>query len=314
MINSVDKTLKGGQDSGDASTEKTNKTSRVVNAMTIDVEDFFQVSAFEPHVGRYAWDSMPNRINVGMEKILQHLDQNGVSATFFILGWVAEKYPELVIKLAEAGHEIASHGWWHQRVSSLTPEQFAADVRSSKKRLEDVSGVEVKGYRAPSYSINNITPWAHDVLAAEGYLYSSSIAPIKHDHYGVPDSPRFAHRRGGESLLEVPVSTTVVGKRNIACGGGGWFRLFPYELSRHWIRQINEQEQQPVVFYSHPWEFDPQQPRQDGLNLRTKFRHYFNLDKTEARFSYLLRDFNWSRLDRILESKAHDPALQVKSA
>jgi len=283
--------------------ENIDSTSKVVNAMTIDVEDYFQVSAFEQHIGRHTWEEFPSRIEANMEKILRALDTHKTFATFFILGWVAEKYPNLVQTLAQSGHEIASHGWWHQRVSSLTPEQFAVDVRKSKECLEAVSGMSVKGYRAPSYSINNNTPWAHDILAEEGYLYSSSIAPIKHDHYGIPDSPRFPHRRGIKQLLEVPVSTSVVCNRNIACGGGGWFRLYPYALSRLLIKRINEEERQAVVFYTHPWEFDPEQPRQLGLNMRTKFRHYINLEKIESRFDRVLSDFTWNRMDNILGSE-----------
>lgn len=306
MLKSGAHALKEGPSVGGSKTGNAQNASGVINAMTIDVEDYFQVSAFDPHIGRHTWGNYPGRIEASMDKILKRLDQHDVSATFFVLGWVAEKYPNLVATLAQSGHEIASHGWWHQRVSSLTPEQFAVDVRRSKECLEAVSGVPVKGYRAPSYSFNTLTPWAHDVLAEEGYQYSSSIAPVKHDHYGIPESPRFAHRRGVNGLLEIPVSTTVVRGRNIACGGGGWFRLFPYPLSRRWIKQINEVEQQPVVFYSHPWEFDPEQPRQDGLSLRTKFRHYLNLEKTEPRFECLLRDFEWNRLDWILDSKMSD--------
>lgn len=273
----------------------------VVNAMTIDVEDYFQVSAFDPHVGRHTWSDRACRIEPNMEKILRALNESDVSATFFILGWVAEKFPEMVSTMAREGHEIASHGWWHQRVSTLTPEQFETDIRTSKEILEAVSGVEVKGYRAPSYSINNITPWAHDILSDAGYAYSSSVAPIKHDHYGIPDAPRFAHSRGSKGLLEIPVSTTVFMNRNIACGGGGWFRLYPYKLSRHWIQQVNDQDGEAVIFYTHPWEFDPDQPRENGLSLRTRFRHYVNLARTEPRFKQLLRDFSWSRLDQVIE-------------
>lgn len=282
----------------------------LVNAMTVDVEDYFQVSAFDPYISRDDWHKFPSRINTNVNRILELFSRYDVKATFFTLGWVADRYPGIVERIVSQGHEIASHGWNHLRVSTLTRNEFAADVRRTKGLLEDLSGTAVKGYRAPSYSINKQNKWAHDVLAEAGYEYSSSIAPIKHDHYGIPDAPRFIHARGISGLSEIPVGTIVFRGENIPCGGGGWFRLYPYRFTKYCVNKINSADRQPCVFYFHPWEIDPRQPRQCGLNFTTRFRHYINLSKTEQKIERLLQDFSWGRMDELfLEHAIEQPSV-----
>ncbi len=275
----------------------------VTNAMTVDVEDYFQVSAFESYVAREEWDQIPCRVEANMDRILELFADRGVKATFFTLGWVAERYPALVRRIVAEGHELASHGWEHIRVTTQTPEQFRDDVTRTKALLEDLSGEPVKGYRAASYSIGARNLWAHDVLADTGHLYSSSIVPIRHDLYGIPDAPRFAYRAAGGRLLEVPITTVHLAGRNISCGGGGWFRLFPYRFSRWAMRRVNRRDGEAAVFYFHPWEIDPDQPRRDDLDPKTRFRHYLNLERMYPRLQRLLDDFRWDRMDRVfLES------------
>lgn len=270
-----------------------------VNAMTVDVEDYFQVSAFERHVQRSAWDSTPMRVEANVDRILALFEQRGVKATFFTLGWVAERHPAMVQRIVAGGHELASHGWEHIRVTNQQPEAFREDVVRTKALLEDIGGVAVNGYRAASYSIGAGNLWALDVLADTGYLYSSSIAPIRHDLYGMPEAPRFAFAAAGGRLTEIPVTTLTLAGRNINCGGGGWFRLFPYGFSRWALRRINRAEGESGLFYFHPWEIDPEQPRPAGLPLRTRFRHYLNLGRMEQRLQRLLGDFRWDRMDRV---------------
>ena len=271
----------------------------LINAMTVDVEDYFQVSAFEPHVARDNWPTHPCRVEANTERILELFAAHDVHGTFFTLGWIAERFPGLVRKIVDNGHELASHGWEHIRVSTQTPRDFREDVARTRKLLEDTGGQSVKGYRAASYSIGASESWAWDELAEAGYLYSSSIVPIRHDHYGIPGAPRFAFQASGGRLLEVPISTVSLAGRNFNCGGGGWFRLFPYAFS-HWaLSRVNSQEQQPGIFYFHPWEIDPEQPRPDGLGLKTRFRHYLNLHRTYGRLEHLLNDFRWGRMDDI---------------
>ncbi len=269
------------------------------NAMTVDVEDYFQVSAFEPHIRRSDWGRLACRVEKNTERVLQLFADHGVKATFFVLGWVAERYPALIHRIVEQGHELGSHGWSHVRVTEQTPGEFRADVTRTKALLEDISGTEVKGYRAASYSIGERNLWALDVLGEVGYCYSSSIFPIRHDLYGMPRAPRFAFRPNGSSLLEIPVTTVAVGARKFPCGGGGWFRLLPYVISRWALRRVNETDGQPAIFYFHPWEIDPAQPRQPGLSWKTRFRHYLNLEHMETRLRRLLQDFNWDRVDHI---------------
>jgi polysaccharide deacetylase family protein (PEP-CTERM system associated) len=268
------------------------------NALTIDVEDYFQVSAFAPYIRRDEWDQRECRVERNIERILALLGERGVKATFFTLGWVAERYPQMVRDIVAAGHELASHGYGHQRASDLDREAFSHDVTHAKRILEDISGHAVRGYRAPSFSIGVGNLWAFDVLAQAGYDYSSSIYPIKHDHYGMPDSPRFAYRVAG-GLLEVPVTTLRLFNRNLPSSGGGYFRLLPYQLSRWMIGKVNRDDGEPAVFYFHPWEIDPGQPRVAGIDAKTRFRHYVNIDRTEARLRALLKDFRWDRMDRI---------------
>ncbi|MBH9576526.1 DUF3473 domain-containing protein [Inhella sp. 1Y17] len=268
------------------------------NAMTIDVEDYFQVSAMAPYIPRSDWERIRCRAEDNVMRILSLLEEADVKATFFTLGWIAERHPGLVRAIVAGGHELASHGYGHERASDMSPVAFADDVRRAKALLEDLGGVAVQGYRAPSFSIGEGNQWAFDVLAEVGYRYSSSVYPIEHDHYGMPDSPRFAYLvRNG--LIEVPVTTCRIGARNMPSSGGGYFRLLPYRLSRWLIRRVNEQEQQAAVFYFHPWEIDPDQPRVRGIDAKTRFRHYVNLGRTEARIRRLLGDFSWGRMDEI---------------
>ncbi|ANI76910.1 XrtA system polysaccharide deacetylase [Sphingobium sp. EP60837] len=279
------------------------------NALSVDVEDWFHVGAFERTIGRDGWDALTHRVERNTDEVLALFAETGVSATFFTLGWVAERYPALMRRIVDAGHEIASHGYDHARVFSLTPEAFREDLRRSRGLLEDASGERVIGYRAPSFSIDHRTPWAHQVLVEEGYLYSSSVAPIRHDHYGWPDSPRFAWKPvEGASLLELPVTTAEFGGRRLAAGGGGFFRLLPYGFSRWAIRQVNGREDRPAIIYFHPWEIDPDQPRVRGAPLRSRLRHYTNLSVMAQKLRRLTRDFAWTRIDALVAREAERAA------
>lgn len=274
-----------------------------MNALTVDVEDYFQVSALAPLIDRASWDHRECRVERNVERLLELFAQRGAHATFFTLGWIAERYPHLVKRIVAAGHELASHGYDHLRASEQTPEEFLQDVRRAKSMLEDLSGQPVQGYRAPSFSIGYTNPWAFDVLLESGYRYSSSVYPVQHDHYGMPDAPRFPYEpRPG--LTEIPVTTTRVFGRNLPAGGGGYFRLAPYPVSRWALRRVNTIDQRPAIFYFHPWEIDPGQPRVPGTSLKTRFRHYVNLDKTEPRLDRLLRDFRWGRVDEVFGLQA----------
>jgi polysaccharide deacetylase family protein (PEP-CTERM system associated) len=270
----------------------------ITNALTIDVEDYFQVSAFAPYIRRDEWDARECRVERNVDRILALLDARGVKATFFTLGWLAERYPQVVRRIVDGGHELASHGYGHQRASDLSPTEFAQDIGRAKKILEDLAGHEVRGYRAPSFSIGTGNLWAFDALAEAGYRYSSSIYPIVHDHYGMPDSPRFAYRLAS-GLIEVPVTTVRLLNRNLPSSGGGYFRLLPYALSRWMLRKVNAQDGEPAVFYFHPWEIDPGQPRVPGIDAKTRFRHYVNIPRMEGRLRQLLADFRWGRMDHI---------------
>ena len=270
-----------------------------VSAMTVDVEDYFQVSAFESHVDKSKWDEIPCRIEGNVDRILQLFDDKDVKATFFTLGWIAQRYPVMTKRIVEQGHELASHGWEHIRVTKQSPMSFREDIIRTREVLEEIGGQPVRGYRAASYSIDSSNLWALDELAEAGYRYSSSIVPIKHDLYGMPDSPRFAFKAAGGRLLEIPITTIPVFGRNINCGGGGWFRLFPYSFSRWALHQVNNKEHQSGIFYFHPWEIDPEQPRPKGLDAKTRFRHYVNLKRMYTRLERLLDDFNWGRMDQI---------------
>ena len=276
------------------------RNTAIKNAMSIDVEDYFQVSAFASHIRREDWDRLPCRVERNMDVILGLLDDANAKATFFTLGWIAERYPQVVRRIVDNGHELASHGYGHQRASDLTPAQFRHDITQAKQILEDLGGVTVRGYRAPSFSINQDNWWAVQELENAGYVYSSSIYPVRHDHYGMPDAPRFANRPNGENgILELPPTTLPLMGRNLPAAGGGWFRLLPYELSRWMLRRGNANEHAPCMFYFHPWELDADQPRQSGLSARTRFRHYVNLQRMPGRLRQLLSDFEWDRVDRV---------------
>ena len=273
------------------------------NAMSIDVEDYFQVSAFAPHIRREDWDSLPCRVERNVEVILGLLDEADAKATFFTLGWIAERYPQVIRRIVDNGHELASHGYGHQRASDLTPEQFRDDITRAKRILEDLGGVAIRGYRAPSFSISQKNWWAVQELENAGYEYSSSIYPVRHDHYGMPDAPRFPHRpNGANGILELPPTTVPLMGRNLPAAGGGWFRLLPYSMSRWMLRRVNAQDQAPCMFYFHPWELDADQPRQPGLSAKTRFRHYVNLQRMPGRLRQLMNDFEWDRVDRVFLS------------
>ncbi len=278
-------------------------TPGIVNAMSVDVEDYFHVSAFEDYIRREDWDSLPCRVERNVERVLGLFERHSVRTTFFTLGWVAERYPHLVRSIVDSGHEVASHGYAHVRVNRQSPKEFREDIIRSKKLLEDLSGAPVKGYRAASYSIGKDTLWALDELQRAGYEYSSSIYPIHHDLYGMPDAPRFPFRHHGDGILEVPISTVRLFHFNWPSGGGGYFRLLPYRVFRSALRRINQREGQRCVFFFHPWELDAEQPRQKQASLKSRFRHYLNLGRMEKRLERLLSDFRWGRMDQVfLES------------
>ncbi|WP_382324565.1 XrtA system polysaccharide deacetylase [Hydrogenophaga sp. UC242_53] len=270
----------------------------IENALTIDVEDYFQVSAMAPYIDRADRDRCECRVEHNIDRILQLLAAKNTHATFFTLGWIAERYPDMVRRIVREGHELASHGYGHQRVSDLTEAEFFDDITRSKGLLEDLGGQAVWGYRAPSFSIGAKNLWALDTLQRAGYRYSSSIYPVKHDHYGMPDAPRFAYETSG-GMMEVPPTTLRMFNRNLPSSGGGYFRLMPYALSRWMLQQVNRQDEQSAIFYFHPWEIDPGQPRVAGIDLKTRFRHYVNIGRTEQRLARLLDDFQWDRMDNI---------------
>jgi polysaccharide deacetylase family protein (PEP-CTERM system associated) len=271
------------------------------NALTVDVEEHFQVAAFEQQIERDAWEIHPSRVARNTNQVLDVFAGRGVRATFFTLGWVAERNPQLIRRIVSEGHELASHGYDHTRAIKMDRETFHADVLKTRHILEDLGGVAVRGYRAPSYSIGASNLWALDVLQEAGYLYSSSIYPIRHDLYGMPEAPRFAFRIRPGAILELPVTTIEVGGRNLPAGGGGYFRLLPYGLFRWGLQRVNQRDRQPGIFYFHPWEVDPDQPRVEGAPLRSQFRHYLNLKSTEARLGRLLSDFEWGRMDEVFD-------------
>jgi polysaccharide deacetylase family protein (PEP-CTERM system associated) len=287
-----------------------------INALTVDVEDYFQVSAFERTISRAQWASMPQRVQANTERILALFANYNVRATFFMLGCVAERFPQLVKHVVAAGHEVASHGWQHTRVTEQTPAEFRQDITRTKGLLEDLAGIEVLGYRAASFSIGGGNLWAFDIIAEAGYRYSSSIYPVRHDLYGMPDAPRFPFRVADGRLLEIPITTVRVLRHNVPCGGGGYFRLFPYRFSRWALKRVNAREHQSAVFYFHPWELDPEQPRIGGISHKVHFRHYLNLGRMHSRLARLLSDFMWDRMDRVfgLHEKPGKDARQVSAA
>ena len=301
------------------------------NVLTIDVEDYFQVSAFEGLIKRCDWQTYPMRVGNNTRRILDMLDGSGVSATFFILGWLAERDSSLVREINRRGHEVACHGYWHQRVTTQTRQEFREDIRNSKAVLEDLIGKPVVGYRAPSYSISLNSLWAFDELIEAGYIYDSSVFPVHHDYYGIPDWPRFpfhvlqgtdgnwapesaspAHDGSKPELasrmLEIPITTLNLCGKNIPIAGGGYFRFFPYAFTRWGLKRIGRIDKKPFVFYLHPWELDPDQPRIAGTGMKARFRHYLNLHKTEHRFRQLLSDFQFSSMGGFLEAYSSECA------
>lgn len=278
------------------------------NALTIDVEDYFHVYAFASHIPRESWDSLPCRVERNVETTLAMLDEHKAKATYFMLGWVAERYPGLARRIVAQGHELASHGYAHRLATEQNREEFHQDVTRAKRLLEDIGGVVVKGYRAPSFSIGRDNLWALECLREAGYSYSSSVYPIQSDHYGMPEAPRFAfYPEAGRGLLELPLTTVRLFNRNLPAGGGGYFRLLPYSVSRWCMKRVNAVDRQPCIFYFHPWEIDPGQPRQRGASLRSRFRHYVNLSSMERRIRALFGDFQWDRMDRLFLDN-HEPA------
>lgn len=273
------------------------------NAMSVDVEDWFQVQAYAGVVPRDAWDVLDRRVEANTDRVLDAFDRVGLRATFFTLGWVAERHPALVRRIVAAGHELASHGYGHELVHAIGEAAFRADLRRAKRVLEDAGGVAVRGYRAPTFSIGpRLTPWAHRVLAEEGHDYSSSVFPVRHDLYGDAAAPRTAHRPFADGVVELPMTTVRALGRNLPCSGGGWFRLVPYPVFRAGLRRVNRAEGQPGIFYFHPWEVDPAQPRVPGAGRLARFRHRTGLDRMEDRLGRLVRDFAWGRVDEVFAS------------
>ena len=275
--------------------------TEIVNAISVDVEEYFQVSAFASTIDEGDWEAYESRVEYCVDRLLDLFAAHDARCTFFTLGWVAERHKSMIRKIVDGGHELASHGYSHQRATDQTPEEFRADVRRTKKILEDLAGASITGYRAASFSFDESNRWTHEILEDEGYTYSSSVYPVTHDHYGMPSAPRFPYKPlPGKEFTEFPLTTVRKLERNIPCAGGGYFRLFPYGVSRWAIRHVNETQREPAVFYFHPWEIDPDQPRLGGTSLKTRFRHYVNLGRMEHKLSRLLSDFRWDRIDRVL--------------
>ena len=271
------------------------------NAMSVDVEDWFQVGAFERVIDRGDWEGLEQRVAANTDAVIDLFAEAGVKATFFTLGWIARRNGPMMRRIAEAGHEVASHGWDHRRVFTMTPDQFRDDLRRTRDLLEDRSGVAVTGYRAPSFSIDKRTPWAHEILAEQGYAYSSSVAPVRHDHYGWPEAPRFAFRPvAGSALIELPVTTAQIAGRNMATGGG-FFRLLPFAFTDWTVRRVNMREGRPAIFYFHPWEVDPDQPRVENAPLRSRLRHYSRLSAMAGKMRRLLGRHEWERTDAVAQ-------------
>jgi polysaccharide deacetylase family protein (PEP-CTERM system associated) len=278
--------------------------ARITNAMTVDVEDYFQVQALAGAIDRGDWDRLPSRVERNTDRVLDLFAQEGVSATFFTLGWIAERHPRLIRRIVTDGHELASHGWAHFRADGQSPDEFRSDIRRTKGLLEQSSGVAINGYRAASFSIGARNPWAFEILAEEGYTYSSSVYPVRHDIYGMPEAPRFPFRpMPGNAFREFPITSVRLFGRNWPSGGGGFFRLLPYAISRTAIRVVHGADRRACIFYFHPWEIDPGQPVQTGLSLKSRFRHYTNLSRMEGKLARLLRAFAWDRMDRVLDAE-----------
>ena len=279
--------------------------AQMTNGLSVDVEDWFQVGAFETVIDRGDWDSLALRVEDNVVRILALFEEAQVKATFFTLGWVAKRNAALMRRIADAGHEIASHGYDHTRVFTFDRAQFGEDIRVARAILEDAAGVAVTGYRAPSFSIDQRTPWAYIELAEQGYAYSSSVAPVAHDHYGWREAPRFAFKPlPWSDLVEIPVTTALLGGRRVAAGGGGFFRVLPYAFSRWAIRQVNRRDGRPAVFYFHPWEIDPDQPRVGNAPVKSRLRHYTNLTVMADKLRELVHEFQWGRMDVLAHREA----------
>lgn len=282
-------------------TRRTASGGRITNAMSVDVEEYFHAQALASKIDRSRLGEIASRVEYNTDRVLALFAESGVHATFFVLGWVAERHPGLIARIVAAGHELACHGWNHIRVDAQSPDEFRADIRRSKAVLEDVGGVPVKGYRAATFSIGAGNVWAFRVLAEEGFAYSSSVYPVRHDYYGMPEAPRFGFRPAdGGGIEEFPMTSVRLGSRNLPCSGGGYFRLLPYSYSRWAMRRVNTTDRQPCIFYFHPWEVDAGQPRLGGLPWKSRLRHYTNLDRMEGRLRRVLSDFSWDRIDRVL--------------
>jgi polysaccharide deacetylase family protein (PEP-CTERM system associated) len=293
---SADKTARAAMRPGSG---KANASSALcVNALSVDLEDYFHAEALAPVAPRESWDRLAPRCAHATDELLAMFAQAGARATFFVLGWVARRDPALVRRIAAAGHEVASHGMEHVRVDRQDAERFRIDVASSRALLEDISGTRVAGYRAPCFSIGAGQFWAYPILAEAGYAYSSSVYPVRHDAYGLPGAPRTPFRpREAPGLVELVLPTLALAGRGLPAGGGGFFRLLPYAASRWAIARVNRAERRPCIFYMHPWEIDPGQPRIGALPARSRLRHYLNLGRTAPRLRRLLRDFRWDRID-----------------
>ena len=279
-----------------------NHTDASKQVMTVDVEDYFHVSAFEKSINKSDWKNLELRVEKNTYRLLALFAETEAKCTFFTLGWVAERCPNLIKDIVEQGHELASHGYAHQRATVMTPEQFRADVSKSKDLLEDAAGQAIIGYRAPSFSFNDSNTWVYQELAELGFEYSSSTYPIEHDLYGVPNWPRFKYQRP-EGIIEIPVPTVRKGGKNTGIGGGGYFRLYPYWLSKRRIDHYLTTEQQPYSFYFHPWEIDPKQPRISAASMKSKLRHYVNLSKMEDKIGRLLDDYQWDTMKSVYLGK-----------
>ncbi len=281
------------------------RDGKPVNAMSVDVEEHFQVQALARQVTRDDWSTRSSRVELSTNRVLDLFASTGVKATFFTLGWVAERHHDLIRRIVAEGHELASHGYEHTRADSQSPSEFRADIRRTKSILEDISGTAITGYRAATFSIGRGNLWAFDVLAEEGYRYSSSINPIRHDLYGMDEAPREPfYPLASRAIVEYPITTVRLAGRNWPSGGGGFFRLLPYSLSEWGLRRVNRHERRPAMFYFHPWEVDPGQPREAGLPLKSRLRHYTNLNRMLGRLERLVHDFRWDRVDRVFGAPA----------
>lgn len=273
-----------------------------LNAFTVDVEDYFHVAALSKSIDRKDWDTLAPRVDGNTRRLLDLFDTHEIRVTFFVLGWVAERFPDLVREIHRRGHEVGCHGMSHELVYEQTPEQFGAETRAAKHLLEDITGTAVSGYRAASYSITDRSLWALDTIVDAGFEYDSSVVPVRHDLYGIPGAQATPHRLttpSGQEIVEFPPTTLRILGQNVPVGGGGYFRLYPYALSKYFLRRVTGGEAQRFIFYVHPWEIDPEQPRVEA-SLTSRFRHYLNLDRCEMRLGRLLRDFRFGTVRAVL--------------